>query len=109
VKIKQFFLGLIACVAIQGGVTAVADDNSTRIINGTSIDDTEDKFVALLMKEVGNTDFYTPYCAGTYVGNGLVVTAAHCTDSLSTAHRIYLSANRAPIGYINCNTGSQSL
>jgi len=50
VEIKQFFLGLIACVAIQGWAT---DLPSTRIINGTDMVPSTDggDFYVALMKE----------------------------------------------------------
>ncbi|WP_162824610.1 S1 family peptidase [Saccharospirillum mangrovi] len=87
-KIKQFFLGLIACLAIQGWAN---DLPSTRIINGTDMDPSADggDFYVALMKEyrwggngVPQGQHWYLICGGTYLGDGMVITAAHCMNAI---------------------------
>lgn len=113
-KIKQFFLGLIACLAIQGGVTATASDFTPRIIGGTDVANrTTYPFYVALVTAIGQTgdgDFvFTISCGGTYLGDGLVLTAAHCFNSVSNlsgingSRRVYIAEDRTNVGLLDCN------
>ncbi|TCS41660.1 trypsin-like serine protease [Reinekea marinisedimentorum] len=76
---------------------AVADSSSessgfsARIIGGSdAATDDHDYFVALMTRYPSYTDYFYPFCGGTYLGDGLVITAAHCVDDLGAFEPLYM-------------------
>lgn len=67
------------------------NDFSSRIVGGSdaSLDD-YDYFVALMARYPSYTNYYYPFCGGTYLGNGLIVTAAHCVEDLAFYESLYI-------------------
>jgi secreted trypsin-like serine protease len=54
--------------------------SETQIIGGRAVEEAPGSFVTLV--DTGGRD---TFCGGTYIGNGTVVTAAHCIDSLTNS------------------------
>jgi secreted trypsin-like serine protease len=80
-------------------------DLSARIVGGTdaSLDD-YDYFVALMTIYPSYTDYYYPFCGGTYLGDGLIITAAHCVNDLSDFASVYIviGNNSSDMAYEVC-------
>lgn len=112
-KIKQFFVGLVVCLAIQGSVTAFASDYSTRIIGGGSVtSDITYPFYTALVSYIGDDsnddNVFMINCGATYLGDGLVLTAAHCFNgtnlsTINSSRRIYITDDRTNVGLLDCN------
>jgi len=88
---------LLKPIFILGFLLSVNSINASelmqpRIINGTPASTGEhDFFVALMMKYSWKTGYHlNPFCGGSYLGEGKVVTAAHCVDDLATNSTIYI-------------------
>ncbi|TCS41662.1 S1 family peptidase [Reinekea marinisedimentorum] len=80
---------------------------STRIVGGEAADDGEhDYYVALMAKYswAGGYDYYL-MCGGTYLGDGFVVTAAHCVNDYGDSDELYLLVGNYSddMAYENCS------
>ncbi|MHA7880892.1 MAG: trypsin-like serine protease [Saccharospirillum sp.] len=80
-------LKLLPVLLVAFGLSLLAwsqDRIEPRIIGGTPTTATHPYFVALMIPwswpGEGGGSHWNPICGGTYIGDGLVVTAAHCLD-----------------------------
>lgn len=83
---RRLLLGLCVCVWAQ--LSLAAPNISPRIINGLPVPVADaDYFVALLapFRWQGGTPgmHWNPFCGGSYLGDGLIITAAHCTAGIA--------------------------
>lgn len=64
---------------VQGGESARASDEQSKIIGGTAVPDGKYRFVAAVLDtRNGNTTFQQQFCGGTLIDRDSVLTAAHC-------------------------------
>ena len=70
------------------------DNKQTRILNGNSIILNEDikKYDFFCSLVYGNNNM--PFCGGNYIGNKLVLTAAHCVDQITDKKNIKIIFNK---------------
>lgn len=88
---------VLGCVSALS-VGAIANERpEPRIIGGVPVANTDDYpyFVALMRLwswpgGSGDKDHWNPFCGGTYIGNDLVITAAHCVDDITAGENIAL-------------------
>lgn len=86
---------------------AWAEEVQPRIIGGTSATPEEGEFFAILMVKYewgdGENEFlWEPACGASYIGDGLVMTAAHCLGNLE--YKIWLGDPGAKMGYESCDS-----
>ena len=97
-------------LAIIGvGSLAWAEDIQPRIINGDPVADGSYPFFTALMKGYswsGNPsgEHWNPVCGASFIGNGLVLTAAHCVDDItnSTDFSVLIGNNSDDMRYEYC-------
>lgn len=80
---RLFWFVLCIGLLVQPGMAA--QDISLRIINGTKVDVSDAGFYVALMAPfswTGGTpgSHWNPFCGGSYLGDGIVITAAHCME-----------------------------
>lgn len=100
---------LVWMVVTGAGSIAWAEDIQPRIINGDPVADGNYPFFTALMKGYswsGNPsgEHWNPVCGASYVGNGLVLTAAHCVDDItnSTDFAVLIGNNSNDMTYEYC-------
>jgi len=89
--------------------TAGAADISTRIIGGSSLSSGSGDFYVALMEEFSwgsaGQSYWLPFCGATYLGDGLVITAAHCTEIMTSKDRYaVVVGNTGEMEYLYCRT-----
>lgn len=111
---KKVVLGLLLGLATQG---ILAEERfESRIINGTDVTDASayPYFVALMTlwewNGGGGGSHWNPFCGGTYIGDDLVMTAAHCVDglALNTDVAVLFGNESAAMGYEFCDDGGSN-
>ena len=86
---KLFFILLLLLIVNS----LFAYNSSIKIIGGSEVkDNTYPWVVALLYKNV-NDNYRAQFCSGTYIGNGWIITAAHCFYDSEENIRIIYSNN----------------
>ncbi|WP_394168970.1 trypsin-like serine protease [Saccharospirillum alexandrii] len=100
---------LVWLVLIGAGSMALAEDIQPRIIGGDPVADGSYPFFTALMKGYswsGNPsgEHWNPVCGASYIGNGLVLTAAHCVDDItnSTDFAVLIGNNSDDMKYEYC-------
>lgn len=89
---KPLLRVLLSCFLAVSTSFADTSSVSTRIVGGDSADDGEhDYYVALMAKYswYSGYDYYL-MCGGTYLGDGYIVTAAHCVNDYDDSDELYL-------------------
>lgn len=99
---------LLAVILSSGFVHATSA--STRIINGIEADIGDHDYYVLILQRVYSlkaisTSYLVPICGGSYVGDGLIVTAAQCfgEDIEDSELYVLLNFNSEQFAYINCD------
>lgn len=75
---------------------------SGRIVNGVDAEASEHEYFVALMSPY--PPYYYPFCGGSYLGDGLVVTAAHCVDEIDSSDSLYLLVGNysSDMAYVIC-------
>ncbi len=103
---------LVWLVLIGAGSMAWAEEIQPRIIGGTPATGAEGDFFAILMVKYewgdGDNEFlWEPACGASYIGDGLVLTAAHCLGDFE--YKIWLGDPGNKMGYETCDTSQCSV
>jgi len=105
-----WFLG--GAVVMGGAAVHAGSPPESRIIGGESALPSESEFFAALMyKDVwgdGSDEFHwKPFCGASYIGDGLILTAAHCISSIEM--KVWLGDPGNNMGYQVCGQSSCSV
>lgn len=86
-------MGQLLLLVLLGLSSITLANESARIINGTRVAPNQaDFYVALLDPYSWATGtHYSPMCGGTHIGQGQVITAAHCLSGMSSQDTYYAS------------------
>ena len=100
--------GLVWLVLVGVDGLAIAEENQPRIIGGVNAGPNESQFYAALMSKYqwgnGANDYiWEPVCGASYIGDGLLLTAAHCISS--SGYKVLLGDPTGKLGYQSCNSG----
>jgi secreted trypsin-like serine protease len=79
-------LVLVFSACFSSVAISATDVPQARIINGQSATQNYEFFTTLMIRYQWSPDNYhwNPFCAGSYIGSGTVVTAAHCMAALDS-------------------------
>lgn len=98
-------VGIVWLAFMGGGSLAWANEVQPRIIGGEPVVGDEGEFFVALMRKYkwGNGEneyIWEPACGASYIGDGLVLTAAHCISG--TEYKILLGDPDGKLGYQSC-------
>lgn len=99
----------------QSGEFTPIEPHEARIIGGSVASADYDFFAALMIAVSWGTDEYhwLPFCGGSYIGEGRVITAAHCIVSDSNSYNypyvgVLIGDHSADMAYQYCSTAAAS-
>lgn len=94
-NITRWLHASLMCCVFFGAMAGAEDRIQPRIIGGQAAGIGEHEFFVVLLNKYtwgsGVADYHwNPFCGGSYLGNGLVVTAAHCVDNYTDNATLHL-------------------